>query len=505
MEDIIKTGNSYIDIPEKKKNGVLLLCSVLLGIAFDLLIYRMDFGVSYPIFVIVFYAMLIICARDNISFRLDMGWLLSIPILLLSATYFIFSNQMFKILNFLVIPVLIIAQTVLITGSNSNAWNTFGFVAELLYSMLVRLFANVFKPFKVIATLVPEKSFFSRDTKGRKVLLGLLISVPLLLVVLPLLASADEVFGKMLSFIPSIFANIRIDEILARIILGMVVAILSFSYIWSLTRTNKSTTQCPKIEMGRFPAKFEQVTVSTVLAVVNIVYIVFVIIQFAYLFAGASFALPKDFTYSEYARRGFFELIAVTIINLTILLVVIGFTGKGENKSITSVRMLNSLLIANTMVMLVSAFIRMSLYEKAYGYTYLRILTHAFMVFLFVLFIITLFRIWNDRAGLVKPYVVTALIAFVIINYMNIDVIIAKNNINRFSSAYKLDAKYLTNLSDDAVPEMVKFANDNPGEASAAVKENLEGRKERLSAPKRWQAFNISELRAKKALEDLKQ
>jgi hypothetical protein len=351
---------------------------------------------------------------------------------------------------------------------------------------------------------MPGKSFFSKDTKGRKVLLGLLISVPLLLIVLPLLASADEVFGKMLSVIPNIFQNIKIDEILARVILGMIVAILSFSYIWSLSRTNKSTTQCPKIDIGTLPAKFEQVTVSTVLAVVNTVYIIFVIIQFAYLFAGANFALPSDFTYSGYARRGFFELIAVTIINLTILLVIIGFTGKTENKSFIPVRSLNSLLIANTMVMLVSAFIRMSLYESAYGFTYLRILTHAFMVFLFVLFVITLYRIWNDRVGLVKPYVIAALAAFVIVNYINIDVIIARNNIERYYTTHELDAKYLTVLSDDAVPEMVRFVNGNPGDASSEIKQNLLQRKEWLVKPQRWQSFNISELNAKKAINELK-
>jgi len=103
-----------------------------------------------------------------------------------------------------------------------------------------------------------------------------------------------------------------------------------------------------------------------------------------------NFGLPSDFTYAEYARRGFFELIAVTLINFSILLSCIGFARKGSKLIDRAVRILYSLLVACTLVMLFSAHFRMSLYEEAYGYTYLRMLTHAFMVFLFVLFLIAL-------------------------------------------------------------------------------------------------------------------
>ncbi|MDZ7837537.1 MAG: DUF4173 domain-containing protein [Actinomycetota bacterium] len=123
----------------------------------------------------------------------------------------------------------------------------------------------------------------------------------------------------------------------------------------------------------------------TVLSLLNIVFCVFSIIQFKYLFGGENFIQPSVFTYAEYARRGFFELVAVSVINFLIILIAVSFLKK-ESKNVTiAIRILLSLVAGFTFVMIASAFYRMSLYEQAYGFTYLRIFVQAFMVLLFFL------------------------------------------------------------------------------------------------------------------------
>ena len=246
----------------------------------------------------------------------------------------------------------------------------------------------------------------------------------------------------------------------------------------------------------RLPKVWNHITVITVMLLVNAVYLMFVIIQFAYLFGGVRLDLPADFTYSGYARRGFFELIAVTVINFGILMFCLGFTRMDGGRGSGFLRTLYSLLVGNTLVMLISAYYRMLLYEEAYGFTYLRVLTQSFMIFLLVLFGIMLFRIWRDGISLAKPFIVTAVAAFVIINYVNIDVIIAKNNVDRYYKTNKIDVAYLSTLSYDAVPEIAKLVDAKDGKVAGEVADLVKRKKEEASKNKAWQSFNISRHRA---------
>lgn len=108
----------------------------------------------------------------------------------------------------------------------------------------------------------------------------------------------------------------------------------------------------------------------------------FIAIQFSYLFGSLTDGLPRDFTFAQYARKGFFELVAVTLINLVLLTGNMYFVKASGKKLDRAVKILNTILVMSTFIMLLSAHFRMSLYEDAYGFTYLRVLTHAFMGYL---------------------------------------------------------------------------------------------------------------------------
>ena len=112
-------------------------------------------------------------------------------------------------------------------------------------------------------------------------------------------------------------------------------------------------------------------------------------------------------SYAEYARRGFSELIVVTVINLSILLIGLHFT-KNDGKLDRLVRALRCLLVLCTVIMLYSAHLRLKLYEDAYGYTYARIFAHTFIGLLFSLFMLTFYKFWREGFSLVKAFVVAA-------------------------------------------------------------------------------------------------
>lgn len=102
----------------KRENIYILTGAVILAVIFNVLFYRKDLGISYPIFVLTLYGVLIFTLRDKIVFKLNFETLLTVPIVLLSLTYMIFSNYLLLFLNFMIIPVLIVAQTLLITKNN---------------------------------------------------------------------------------------------------------------------------------------------------------------------------------------------------------------------------------------------------------------------------------------------------------------------------------------------------------------------------------------------------
>ena len=83
------------------------------------------------------------------------------------------------------------------------------------------------------------------------------------------------------------------------------------------------------------------------------------------------------------------------------------------------------------------------------------------------------------------------------------DVIIAKNNINRYFESGQIDVVYLKDLSYDAVPEMqrlftiVKISADLKEKQMALdLSKYFKERRAELENQQSWQSFNISRYRA---------
>lgn len=85
-----------------------------------------------------------------------------------------------------------------------------------------------------------------------------------------------------------------------------------------------------------------------------------------------------------------------------------------------------------------------------------------------------------------------------IINFVNIDALITKNNIERYVATGKLDTNYLRNLSDDSIPELVNLLDDK--KVSTDLKKYLAEQQEVIAKKQSWQSFNLSQRKAKQVL-----
>ncbi|MFX4261502.1 DUF4153 domain-containing protein [Pelotomaculum propionicicum] len=481
---------------QKKEKLQLIFLALAAGFIFDYLFYDKEPGISYPVYVLVLLCLFWWGTRQTISVKKSFGWFVLIPVFLLASAFAIYSNPVLLALNFLLIPVLLAAHTIL-ASNNNISWSDLSIIGHIVRRAVPLTFENFPKPFIFLAEQLKPKESGRGMPTVKKVAAGLLICVPILLIVLPLLSSADMVFNHYLNNFSRFWEFIDLRPAARHGLIILLVFVYLFSYTWSFY--SKPPQAAARAEAKQ--AAFDPVIVLTVLIVINLVYIFFSIIQFSYLYGGQGHLLPAGFTYAEYARRGFFELVAVAVINLSILLGSIKYVEKKSRGADLAVRCCLGLLVLFSLNMLFSAHFKMSLYEEASGLTYLRVFVHYFMAMLFVYFVIALGRVWLERIPVIKAYIVIALAFYTVLNFINVDRIIVRSNIDRYVRTGEIDIDYLRTLSYDAIPDMVRLSEDNNQEISRQVKDYLLQEKQRLSKAEPWQSFNYSRYKAKVALE----
>lgn len=194
--------------------------------------------------------------------------------------------------------------------------------------------------------------------------------------------------------------------------------------------------------------------VGTVLAVVDLLFLAFVVVQFRYLFGGAD--LVRGLTgvsYAEYARRGFFELVTVAALSLPMLLLADWSLDQRDPLRARRFRRLALLMLLLLDVMLASALFRMRLYTESYGLTELRFYTTAFMGWLVLVlgwFGATVLRGRRERFG--TGALLAGWLVLAALNLANPDAVIAGVNLDRAAAGRPLDADYAAELSADALP-----------------------------------------------------
>lgn len=479
-----------------KDKLLAVLTAIILGIAFNQFFFLGTFGVSYTIFTAMVILIFIYKFKSDIKKGKPIGIFILITGFILSLNYAVHSNIILSLLNIMAVPMLITAAFMLIRYENIQ-WASIGFVFSVLGRIFSSTFENIFKPFLFVRNSRKKRERGKLNPQTRSILIGLAVSIPLLIVILPLLSSADSVFGYYISNLGTIFTKINIGNTVWNIIRIAVFSLYLFGFLWSFRYSYSKGTKS-----GETIGRFEPISVLTVLIIINLVYLLFTIVQFSYLYGGET-ALPNGFTYAEYARRGFFELILVTIINFTILIVTTIYTKK-ENKFSDVLNIAYTLLVAFTFSMLYSAHYKMSLYESAFGYTYLRIFVHLFLVLLFILFLIVLSGIWVKKVPVAKLSIIAALLMYVFVNFVNVDSIITRKNIERYYKTGKIDIHYLASLSYDAVPQVIEFAKDKNIDPSICkdLADYTANKKKLLNKDTKWYEFNYSRFRAKEILNE---
>ncbi|HEX2078871.1 MAG TPA: DUF4173 domain-containing protein [Longimicrobium sp.] len=327
---------------------------------------------------------------------------------------------------------------------------------------------------------------------GIAVVRGGALAFPVLLVFGTLLAAADARFQRLLGA-----AELDVPLLIGHGMFALAVAWIA----GGILRTMTIGGERPGPQFRR-PASLSLgiVEVGMVVGLLDLLFLAFVLVQLPYFFGSAdSIVQPGTPTFSQYARRGFFELVTVAGLVLPLLLLADWLLRRERPGHERIFRVLAGAQVALLFVIMGSALHRMRLYQVAYGLTELRLYTTAFMLWLgvvFAWFAHTVLR--GRRERFAWGALMTALEALVLLHVVNPDALIVRANAARADASVRFDAPYAASLSADAVPPLLAALPKVSPELRCAAATRLLHRWHESDAD--WRSWSLSRARARAAV-----
>ena len=359
--------------------------------------------------------------------------------------------------------------------------------------------------------------------RGTPVIRGLILAVPVVGLFTILLASADAVFGRGLEDVLS--QSIELDHVAERGLFALAAAWLVGGILALAVRAYKVpaldiapdhatpvgwlAADVPAAATGARERR-GATEALTILGAVNVLFAIFAAVQVVYLFGGASTLAAIGMTYSDYARQGYFQLVAV--VCFAGLLLVGAHLVIGRSRAF----LLGSfVLVGLTGVILASAGFRLRLYQEAYGWTELRFYVAASILWLAVGAGIAIVLVWRDRMGWLAHGLAASAVAITLAaSLIGPHAFVTRENLARVldptlvapEGRTGFDASYALSLGDDAVPDLVAALAYLPPRERDLVLRDLEWRRTQLATDPTsmgWASWNLARERARQALAEL--
>lgn len=337
--------------------------------------------------------------------------------------------------------------------------------------MLADVFSGVF--ISPLANLFDSAQAFSKSVSANKKILnaviGAAVSIPVLLVVVPLLASGDAAFEGLISMV---FKNIGIY--LGEFLIAVILTPFIVSYAFSKKRNLKTGSEFASKNYSNLRFSPNVVSVSF-LSAISFVYIVFLFSQLAYFFSAFSGILPEgyEFNASGYARRGFFEMFAICVINISIISLANICTKRLENnKPSVAIRILSAFISLFSVLLLITAMAKMKLYIDHFGLTKYRLLVSVFMIMLVVIVFFYVLHIFAPKVNYMQPVVIICSVIFIVVSFADMDKFIAEYDVKAYQSGKlsSVDVDYLNELTASATPYLIELTKCDDAKISEKAK-----------------------------------
>lgn len=366
-------------------------------------------------------------------------------------------------------------------------------------------------PLAVAARALPGVAFLWRGARRLRgsvhrpspALRGAALAGALVLVFGALFVSADRAFAHLAS--KALIPDWDLSLILAR----AVTFALAFSMVGAYAAASPRFASPLRIGLWesaldderRAPRRLGRTEWAVALTALDLLFAAFVVLQIAVLFGGHTHVLETaGLTYAEYARQGFFQLLAVGGLTLAVVAGAVRWAARAGARETLLLKVLLGLLCALTLVVLASALRRLGLYEEAFGFTRARLAAHAVILWLAGLLVLVMVAgarmrgWWLPRAAV--GFTAVAVLAF---SLADPDGLVASRNVERYRDTGRIDLGYMAALSPDAVPALATL----PAGLRECVLFAPWGIADRLAEPEPWYAWNLGRAQARSVLAEL--
>ena len=213
-----------------------------------------------------------------------------------------------------------------------------------------------------------------------------------------LLYEADRGFAQL---VESLFRwdGFEPGPVFFKLILSLPVGAYIYGLIAGTGRTEPEEMREKGSAIRKALEKLRAVPVTVwivLLCVFALLYGVFFVIQGRYLFGAFTRTLPEDFTVAEYARQGFFELCRVMVLNFALLWAALRSAGESV-KTHRGLRIAATVILAESLLLAVTAGSKLWLYIDCFGFTPLRLQSAWLIAVLSAGVLAALWSLWTNR------------------------------------------------------------------------------------------------------------
>lgn len=486
---------------ERMRMGITIILTCLMV---ELLVFG-GFGIAVPIVVAAFYIGVIFLYKSKGPVSLIFKDKLFIPIILLALSFSIFSNELLKFFNCVFLAALMVLQLGGLFERNtyerySVKW--FWHAGMLALTMPFQNWGIGLKSIKQDEELVSSKKM---QLVG-KIGIGCLIGIPILLIAGNLLIGADAAFeGMMDLIIRNLYIDVDVEDIVLRIVSFTIIFFPLMGFLYGLTHEKKEESRgCGldkreawsldgeidnEVPATQYERGLDFTIVMTVSTLLGMLYLLYCFAQLSYFVSAFQSILPESYTYAEYARRGFFEMLPIACLNLGVIEGITLFTkGRGEAKKRKWMKGYTFFFIGFTLFIIVTALSKMAMYMNNYGLTLKRIYVTWFLVLcILVLGLITL-KICREKVRLCKSLFIIFTVMYLGLNYMNPDYQVARHNADLYLEKGEDTVDDFYGLSLSAVGPLLDMQRVENDDYEYCVR-NYE---ERVNFVSKWQQWNLS-------------
>ncbi len=248
---------------------------------------------------------------------------------------------------------------------------------------------------------------------------------------------------------------------------------------------------------------------TVALMLVNALLVTFGLLQLRWLFGGADALQAAGVTVAEYARRGFGELVVLTLLALPLLLLANALSADGAAPTAPrprAYRIASGLLVALVLVLLVSAADRLRLYVDSFGLSLARCFAAALMTWLGIVFAWAAVTLLRGRPGRFAAGAIGAGWALLLaLHVVNPEARVAEVNLARAAAGRTVDTAYLQELGPDAVPVLAAripaLLDRHPDPAvRCRLRRTLHAAARRVDGNGEWRGWRLPVERAKTVL-----